>query len=376
MNRLPRVVFVVPSMHPGGTERQLVLLMQGLSEHFELGLVCTRDEGGLIGHARRVASHVRILDTRSGWDFRLRERLRRVFAVQHPAVVHSFLSGFDYWATAAAREIGVPVVLTARRELAGWQRARHLWLVRRGNRHADLAVANSAAAAAYAAQREGMPREHYRVIYNGLERAAYEQPLSKHDARRRYRLPEHAPIVGMAANFTPVKDHALFVAAAGRIKAALPEAHFFLMGTGPLMEETRRSLVDTVGRDAFTIRHTLDEMPAAYAAMDVAVLTSTSEGAPNVVLEAQAAGRPVVASAVGGVPELLRAGVTGELVTERSGEAFAAPVIRLLCDASERVRMGEAARAHALEHFSAEQMVAQYRALYRELLVARGVGGG
>lgn len=368
MNRLPRVVFVVPSMQPGGTERQLLLLMQGLSAHFEISLVCTRDEGGLIGQARRVATHVRILDTRSGWDFRLRERLRRAIAVQHPSVVHSFLSGFDYWAVSAAREMAVPVILTARRELAHWQRARHLWLVRRGNRLADLAIANSMAAADFAAAREGMPREHYRVIPNGLELPDYARPLERIAARQRFRLPAQAPVVGMAANFTPVKDHALFVAAAARIKAQVPDTHFFLLGTGPLMETTRQAMTRTVGSEAFTIRHTLNEMPAAYAAMDVAMLTSQSEGAPNVLIEAQASGRPVVAAAVGGVPELIVDGITGCLVAEREADAFAAPVLRLLQDAQLRAQMGDAARAHALEHFSAERMVAAYRDLYHELL--------
>lgn len=371
MNQLPRVVFVVPSMHPGGTERQLLLLMQGLSEHFEMGLVCTRDEGGLIGQARRIASHVRVLDSPSGWDFRLRERLRRVFAVQHPSVVHSFLSGFDYWATSAAREMQVPVVLTARRELAHWQRPRHLWLVRRGNRLADLAIANSHAAAAFASEREGMPTEHYRVIHNGLESTHYDTELDAASARRRFRLPLDGPIVGMAANFTPVKDHALFVAAAREIKSHVPDAHFFLLGMGPLMEATRHALEQAVGKEHFSIRHTLDEMPVAYAAMDVAVLTSKSEGAPNVVLEAQAAGRPIVATAVGGVPELVKDGHTGYLVESREPGNIAAPIVRLLREEASRLAMGAAARHHAQEQFSAAKMVAAYRDLYYQLLSAK-----
>jgi glycosyltransferase involved in cell wall biosynthesis len=367
MNRRPRITFVIPTMKAGGTERQLLYLMRGLAEEFDVSLVCTRGEGGFIGAARRLASHVRILDFNSGWDFRVANALRKFILVQRPQVVQTYLFGFDYWAVRAARQAGVPCVFTARRELAAWQRSRHLWLVRRANRLADGAIANSTSAADFAADREQWPREFYRVIPNGIDVAQFRQHNDTLAARRRFGLPHDRPVVGIAANFTPVKDHALFVEIAAAVRERVPDAHFFLLGLGPLREEVHHALAKRIGAANFTIRHSLDEMPEAYAAMDVSVLCSRREGSPNAVLESMAAGVPVVASAVGGVPELFHGLASGCLVAERTGAAFAEPIAALLRDPALRARTGEALSQRA-DAYSIDAMVSAHRALYRETL--------
>ncbi|MBI1319139.1 MAG: glycosyltransferase [Candidatus Hydrogenedens sp.] len=363
MIRRTRITFVIPTMKAGGTERQLLYLMRGLAGEFDVSLVCTRGEGGFIGEARRLASHVRILDYSSGWDFRVVNALRRFIHVQRPEIVQTYLFGFDYWAVRAARQAEVPVVFTARRELAAWQRARHLWLVRRANRLADGAIANSAAAAEFAAAREQWPTDFYQVIPNGIDVDTYRAPADRDTARKRFGLPLERPVVGIAANFTPVKDHALFVETAVALKQRVPEAHFFLLGMGPLRDEIRQALARRVGPESFTIRHSLDEMPEAYAAMDVSVLCSQREGSPNAVLESMAAGVPVVAASVGGVPELFAGAFKPYLVSERTGGAFAAPIAALLTD--EALRRRTASEANRLaDAYSIDAMVAAHRNLY------------
>jgi glycosyltransferase involved in cell wall biosynthesis len=355
-------------MQPGGTERQLLLLMAGLRDEYDITLICTREEGSLFPQARALAQEVHVLESSTGWDFRLTGKLTRLFKSCRPDIVQSYLFGFDYWAARAARKAGVPVVITTRRELAEWQEARHLWLVRKANALADAIVANSHAVARYAAEHEDESESRYRVIYNGLDTGAFATPDAA-AARQRFGIPPDLPVVGMAANFTEIKDHGLFVVASGLVSKMVPEAHYFLLGNGPTREYIERGMA-LRGPERVHIRHTLDEMPLAYAAMDVCVLTSKMEGAPNVLIEAMAAGRPVVAAAVGGIPEIVEDGVTGLLESFRNPALFADKILCLLQDSDLRTRMGSAGRERAQRLFTVERMVAEYKALYLELLTA------
>lgn len=373
MSARPKICFVIPTMEPGGTERQLLLLMAGLKDEFDITLICTREEGKLYEQARDLAQEVCVLGCSTGWDFRLIGKLSRLFRRIRPDVVQSSLFGFDYWATRAARKAGVPVVITTRRELAEWQEGRHLWLVRKANTLTDAIVANSHAVARYAAEREEEDEARYRVIYNGLPLSAF----TRHDpgpARQRFGIPLDAKVVGMAANFTEIKDHQLFILAADHTKREIPDVHFLLLGQGPGRDGVLHAMESNVGPDRVHLHHTLDEMPLAYAAMDVCVLTSKMEGAPNVLIEAMAAGRSVVASAVGGIPELVEHGVTGLLESSREPALFGDKIFSLLRDPDLRTRMGAAGRERARTHFSVERMVAEHTALYRELLEAKRQG--
>jgi glycosyltransferase involved in cell wall biosynthesis len=372
MSRGPHVAFVIPSMAPGGSERQLLMLMQGLRRDWRVSLICTRREGALFDAARAcVNGSAHVLHLPSAWDPRQRRMLQALFQDLQPDLVHSFLFGFDYWAARAARHAGVPVVLSARRELAHWQKRRHLWLLAKANALCDAATANAQAVADFAAQREGQPPGFYRVIYNGVADPLFTPP-DRAAARQQWGIPQERPVVGMVANFSPIKDHTLFASAAAAVHRQHPEAFFALFGEGALREETARRLATAVGEDNFAIRHTTDNITTAHAAMDICVLTSRMEGSPNALMEAMAAGRPVVAPRRGGIPEIVAHGETGFLVEARNPDGFAQYILRLLRDADLRHAMGHAAQERMRTRFSAARMIDQHRACYRELLAAKG----
>lgn len=226
MSLRPRITWVVPTMRVGGTELQLLHLMQGLAGEFDSNLICTRSEGALIGDARRIGAHVRVMDTVSGWDPRIQRRLYRIFRVHTPQIVHSYLSGFDYWVNRAAWQNHVPVIISSRRELASWQKRRHLWMQRLGNAYTDRIVANSNAVADYAASRERIARDRFKVIHNGVKADAFVSKNTKIELCRRFKLPEQAFIVGMVANFSPVKDHRLFLSHGGHPAASAERCPF------------------------------------------------------------------------------------------------------------------------------------------------------
>jgi glycosyltransferase involved in cell wall biosynthesis len=191
------------------------------------------------------------------------------------------------------------------------------------------------------------------------------------DARVDLGVPGSCPLIGMVANFAPEKDHELFLAMAELIRAKRPEAHFVLIGDGPRRAAIQRLVVDRGLGDAFRFVTGKDRLRPYYEAMDAVVLTSKTEGLPNVVLEAMAYGRPIVAATAGGIPEVVSDRVTGRLIASRAPQDFADAVLELLEKPDDAARMGRQAAVYALDRFSVGSMAQAYRALYLKLLAAK-----
>lgn len=365
---MTHVTYIVPSLGVGGTEGQLILLMRGLVRDHSLTVICTRHDGAFSGDARRLGAQVRVLGLRSGWDPRATGKIAALLRGHPPDIVHTFLFGFDLCANRAAHAVGVPVVLSSRRQLATWKKWRHLWIQRKANAFVDGVVANSGAVARFAIEQEGLDPGLMYVIPNGIDADSFVANANVEHARRRYKIPPERRVVGIVANFSPVKDYPLFVAMAERLVQQRDDVHFLAVGAGPLAKNIE-DLVEKKGLwERFTRVSTICERPDLYAIMDVCVLCSKVEGFPNAIIEAMAAGTPVVAADVGGVPELVINGQTGRLVASRDPEDFAEAVAGLLDHPEGARRMAAAAAAFVRRELTVDQMVNTYRALYADLL--------
>lgn len=184
-------------------------------------------------------------------------------------------------------------------------------------------------------------------------------------------MERETPLVGIVARLVPIKRHDDFVSAAMRVAAAAPTCHFLIVGDG----ERRAALEALVARSGLAARthflgwrHDLDRI---YADLDVVVLTSANEGSPVSLIEAMAAACPVVATRVGGVPDLVEHGVNGLLVPPGAADAVADAVLELLADADRRSALGRAGRKRVYPAFSVERLLADVADLYAELVGGR-----
>jgi glycosyltransferase involved in cell wall biosynthesis len=241
--------------------------------------------------------------------------------------------------TLAGKLGGAPVILTSRRDLGYYYTPRTLGVMRLLNHITTRITANCNAARLAAAELEKVDAGKIDVLYNGVDLAAFRRGADEQTA---VPVPSDRKVVGIVANYRPVKDLPLFLKAAAVIAQEEPETVFLLAGAGILegdLKELARSLgiadrtIFTCGRGA---------VPPYLHRMSVACLSSTSEGLSNSILEYMAAGLPVVATDVGGNRELIEDGGTGFLVRDRTPEAFAAPIMRLLRDDGMRARFGQA----------------------------------
>jgi glycosyltransferase involved in cell wall biosynthesis len=215
----------------------------------------------------------------------------------------------------------------------------------------------------------------FRVIPLGLDLDRYVTADDRQgELRAELGLSPDTPLVAIVARLVPIKAHEVFLRAARHVVEGLPAARFLVVGDGERRHELEAMAVELGLGASVRFLGWRRDLERVYADASVVALTSRNEGSPVSLIEAMAAGRPVVATDVGGVPDLVEDGITGHLVRSGDAEALAAAVTDLLRDPGRRRTFGRAARARVLPAFGASRLVADIDALYGELLRAKGVG--
>lgn len=213
----------------------------------------------------------------------------------------------------------------------------------------------------------GVPARKVVTIRNGVDTARFA-PRDPGDARAALGLAAGRPLIGTVGRLDPVKDQVSLVHAFARVRRRNEKAGLVIAGDGPCREQLT-GLVDALGLGEHAVllgeRH---DVPRVLAALDVFVLPSIGEGISNTVLEAMATGLPVVATRVGGNPELVEDGETGTLVPPRDPDALARAIARYLDDDALRRVHGDAGRRRAVERFGLDRMCAEYARLYADLV--------
>jgi glycosyltransferase involved in cell wall biosynthesis len=210
--------------------------------------------------------------------------------------------------------------------------------------------------------------ERMRVIPLGLELDRFLDAQARRGRLRAHlRLPAEARLVGIVARLVPIKDHRTFFAAAARVARADPATHFVVAGDGPLRADLEAAARQAGLSERAHFLGWWEDLAALYADLDVVALSSRNEGTPVSLLEAMAAGLPVVATAVGGVPDVVRHGETGLLVPAGDPASLAAALGSLLADPERRSALGLAGRRAAYPAHDAKTLVARTEALYRAL---------
>lgn len=211
------------------------------------------------------------------------------------------------------------------------------------------------------------------VVYDGTDPSTYRAGRDRARVRREFGVPDGAPLIGKVANFYQGwKGHDTFLAAARRVLDALPDARFILVGKST-DSDTMRSWVAAAGlSERVILAGYRTDVPDVLAAIDVlANCPRSREGLSVAILEALAAARPVVATRVGGIPEIVRDGETGLLVPPEDPEALAAAIVRMLSDSALASRLGAGGAKLVREHFTLDSMVEGNERVYREVLSER-----
>lgn len=351
------IAIVLTSFDPGGTERQMIELVRRLDpERWTVHVACFRARGGWFGRVAEAAASVAEFPVDS---FRKAATLRQMRAFAHwcrtnrIAVVHAAELYSNIFALPAAALAQVPVRIGNRREINPDKTPAQIAVQRAAYTVAHKVVANSYAAADRLLA-ERVPARKISVVPNGLNFAQFKP----REQRARLRK------VIVVANMRSEKGHDVLIDAAARLLPGVPDATFECVGGGPEHDTLLAKAASRGLSNAFTFLGHREDVPARLHAADIFVLPSRSEAFPNSVLEAMAAGMPVVASGVGGILEIVDEGRTGLLVPPGDAEALADRLGRLMADPALGAKLGDTARADVEARYSFERMVGGFEDIY------------
>ncbi|HSA57281.1 MAG TPA: glycosyltransferase [Gemmatimonadaceae bacterium] len=359
-----RVEMVLPSLIAAGMEMVTARLALGLRDRgWDVGVTCLIEDGDLAVGLRAAGIRVNtVAEPGFGGNFRPRH-LERWFREVRPDVVHVH-SGAWIKGTHAARRAGVRRVVFTEHGLLAHEPWFSNLLKRWGAAYSDRVVAVSAPLAQHL-RRAGVPARKLRVVLNGVNVETFA-PRPRAGVLRRELGIGQAFIMGHVARLAAEKNQMLLLDAFARVARDVPGAHLVIAGDGPLRESLRMRATASPAGNRIHFLGVRGEMAELYREFDLFVLPSLAEGTSMSVLEAMASGLSIVATAVGGTPDLLDGGKCGVLVPAGDAEALASALIGLTRDDERRTALGCAARKRAVECYSEERMVEAYLALYEE----------
>ncbi|HXB57839.1 MAG TPA: glycosyltransferase [Vicinamibacteria bacterium] len=381
-----RIVRLFSRLNIGGPSIHVILLTAGLEQRgYHTRLVVGQEsphEGNMLALAAEkgvacepmggLGREIRLLS-----DFRALWGLYRLLRAFRPSIVHTHTAKAGMLGRLAARLAGVPVIVHTYHGhvLRGYFGAVKTRLFRALEaflgRLSDGLVAVSEAVKQDLVDLGVARPERIRVVPLGLELEPLTRPLPRGGIRTEAGVPAGAPLVGMVGRLVPIKDVPTFLKAAALVLKALPACRFALIGDG----EERTLLEQEVSRlglaEAVSFCGWRRDIGAVYGDLDVVVNSSRNEGTPVALIEALAASRPVVATRVGGTPDLLGEGTRGLLVPPGEAEALAAAILETLRSPEAARRRALAGRDHVLKRHSLSRLIEDVDALYRELLASK-----
>jgi glycosyltransferase involved in cell wall biosynthesis len=368
--RTPRVLQVVLSLTPGGTEHLVVEICRRLAPEFGVAVCCLDNEGEWAADLQARGVEVKALRRRPGFRPQVGRAIAQFATERQIDVLHCHqYSPFVYGRFATVWNRRLKIVYTEHGRLSdarpSWKRQLvNPWL----SRFDGSIVAVSRELREYMIDAR-FPPGRVDVVHNGVEPAAVPSGADRRRARQQLRLDERAFVVATVARLDPVKDLMTLLEAFAIVRRRVPSAQLLVVGDGPERDRlaARAAQPDLAGSVHMTGYRS--DVRALLPAADVYTSSSISEGVSITILEAMAAGIPVVATAVGGTPEVLPEEADGGiLVPCRDPERLASAIASLALDHRQRATMAAAGRRRLESSFTIDRMVDDYARIYRGLV--------
>ena len=366
-----RILYIHGICQIGGAEQDLLRLLKWIDhQQFEPIVVCP-PMGPLIREVEQLKIQVYPMSLPS-W-----RKLRGLLAIPFAAwslfklikrLQINLVHVNDYWwgpiAYMASRMAHIPCIVHIRQEIEPC-RVKQYWLQKPDRM---IAVSNRIKNVAI---ESGVDPARITVIYSGIDTSLTVSPDDGKKIREHYHLTVNQPVIGTVANLFPRKGYEYLIEALVEIRKKTPDIHCLIVGDGDIRYRTM--LLDMVQRKGLrqvvTFTGFQEDVLTHISAMDIFVLPSLMEGFGIALLEAMAMGKPVVATDVGGIPEIMEDTVTGVLVPPRNSGALAQKIFQLLESPKLRGYLGSNGRTRVVERFSIDRMITQIKTLYGELVV-------
>jgi sugar transferase (PEP-CTERM/EpsH1 system associated) len=368
MNNEVNIMHIVFSLECGGLEKIAIELSAKLNSGVFNSCICCIDTfGELSDEAMKRGVEVILIKRKPGKDITLPFRLARLIKKKRIDLVHTHNMGPLFYGTLAGKLAGVPVIMNTRHGREKKRRNSYIW-----NMNAAV-IAISEDAKKEMLKWNRIDTKKMKVIYNGIDIGRYSNRQNGSEVKNELNIKPSTLVVGTVARLCPEKDQFTLIGAFSKVVNKIDTAKLIFVGDGILREELN-SHAEKLG-----ISHKVmflgfrNDIYNILPAFDVFALSSFTEGVSLTLLEAMAMERPIVATNVGGNPEVVVDGVTGFLVPPKESQKMADAIVKLLHNPELAQKMGEAGRRRVEEKFSLERMVKEYKDLYEECLAKKGI---
>ncbi len=366
----------------GGTQHMFLECMRRMSHDTFQFSVCVLLEEGFVNESLDELGIEHIsLNMRGHWDLGAWRRFYRFAKPRRFDLIRTYGLKAHLAGRLVGKTLRVPVHITSVRSTDPWRKWYHIMLDRATAGLTDLYLSNSKAGSQATHEREKIPLSKILTIPNGIDVCKYERDASRRDdAGKRYRqalkISPSTPVLGIIASFRKMKGHKTIVNALPAILAQIPDVKCLFIGDEFVRERSFKQELYAYVRqkhleNAITFTGPCYEIATAMSAIDIVVLPSLWEGLPVSLLEAMAMKKPVIASRVGGIPEVVVPGETGILIPPGDAQALANAAIHLLTDPERASAMGRAGYERVQRNFTIETVVTATEALYEQLIAQK-----
>lgn len=374
MNRNIKLTYIIDELATdlAGTENQLIKMINGLSKMgFDIRLVCFRDRPWLQKNASSLPCKTVVIEInrfKRPFTYLNYMKLVQFLRSSNSDIVHTFFPSANILGVIAARLAGTKAVISSRRDYGEWMTGRYLMMTRFANRFVTKIVANSYRVKELTVEKEGADPSLVEVFLNGIDTIRFANIKRDNAVKKALKIPPDDMVVGIVANFRPMKHHYTFLKAAREILQKRNDVSFLLIGTGPLKAEME-ALAITLGiSDKVRFTSSQDNVLPYLSIMDVGVNCSEGEGLSNAIMEYMSAGIPCVVSEAGGNPDLITDDLNGYTFKLDDYKTLASLVLKLFESDDKRDLFVNNARETIKKNMSLEIICTKYKNFYQSLV--------
>jgi len=364
------VLHLIGSLRVGGAEQQLVSLAPLFDrERFRIIVATMEPSGTLVERLRASNTDVRALNFRMRYFLPRLWRLCCLLRREEVDILHTHMFHASWYGRIAGLCARVPVMIATDHGQELWKKPWDIAFERFANKYTALRIAVSQDVAEILKTREGVPANKLLVIPNGVDVERFQAGKSgRESVRSQLGFQDGAIVVGTVARLVEPKALHFLIKAVAQVSKAVPQVRLVIVGDGPLRGDLESAAADQGISDRVLFTGSRSDIPEMLAAFDIFALSSISEGLPVSLLEAMAAGKPIVATKVGGIPEALADGREGLLVEPGDPDALAEAVRELACNPDLAARLGRQAAEKVAAEYSIAATVRKLEEVYLRLL--------
>ena len=357
------ILHIISTLEIGGVELQLLEILKRLdSSKYNSTVCCLTRSGPLLDEFLKLRIDIKVLKRRFRFDPSLICQIIRLLKEKKIDIVHTYMFTGNSWGTLASRIASVPVIINSVWDIEIWKRCYYRWIDRILFPFVDAVITNSDASMDFIIKKSRLEVKKFVTIYSGVDISKFSpSPLNETNHKH--------PTIGTVARLDePKKGLIYLIEAISLIKKDIPHCQLILAGDGPsrnILENMVRNKKLNENVKFLGFRRDIQNV---LSQIDVFALPSLWEGLGNVLLEAMAMEKAVVATMTGGIPEIVIDGETGFLVSPGDSSALANAIVKLLKCYETRIQMGKAGRKRVKENFTIEKTVERLEKIYDELI--------